>query len=739
MACPDGWWEHVLPQGQLAERLRRAHQPPLTTVGHKNRGKHTARKSDLYLPAVAFPTSTVGTTASSSDEESLEINDPLARFYRHGLQNQMGGSCSRPLGAQQLRRMRTQSAMGYYSQADFASAMAHLKAQKSQQADLEETHGRQPFRINGHHFLSLSATTEYSSEEDIGHSSSDLTRSQSGQMTSNHSYHMNSRSVRATSTSTYVRRPTVSIHGLTEHSWNVIVSGQATGRRLPVHPGNNGRGSVRRVSFDIDAEAKARFNEEEEAQRQQPLRYVAVHQLTGQRSNHPHTLKSTTKHTPMDDLAASGSQHCFNTTSFANPRRRRTRTLSKDGCAWHGQGAKPPSRTGSALSASASPCSSVYMSGSQWAQMMQAHGVDGDVRAQHHQRQHAAHPRAPLAPPTKASSPQEVAVLRSLYSAQQHISRTTAVALTYSKSILAVPAPVLRPLAQFTVLWWVSSATVLALATCLIASYMLTIWDDIRGRKSPVLSPVVDDDARASSDATRTSSTPSSSSAGCSRRSSAIGFTASLALDSLVLNSLHYAAKVPIAVAKSLTPRAVPTPAASRWGSICDTVSGAEHDDDGCSSTPRAFVTSTSSSASTSSSVSRRRKPGPLPTRPPLTSLISSMLLTLVIALGDGLVGAWAKRRSSGDDGKPVVSPSPMAASSPLTRGGGFGFGLGFGDPTNSHEHGKGQQNRSSFFKGGPDGVSLGVRMPASAAAAALVDLRGQVNTSDEADDMDED
>lgn len=674
MPVGDGWWEHVLPEGQLAERLRRAHHDPghssNSTIGRKE-GAEIMNRRNSHAPVTglfAFPSTTSSSAATSSDEDSIHPDriSGKAALHHATRSNHVFGE----------RRQRVQSAADHYTHAGLISAMSRSQtahALSSSSSTDSQFGTRQPFGISGHQFLPLSGTPEYSSEEEADvHDKAGLTRSQSVQSTVRHLQQRTTRttsSSNSSSTSTRVRKPAASIHGLSEQAWNDVLSS----RRLPPHSSqqtvSHGRtGGARRVSFDADAEAKARSDEgdEMERQRQRFLRDVARESATLERSG---TAASSQVNNPLEDLALEGSQHWFNSTSSGPTTRRRTRTLSKDGF-----GNAYPSRThrrsGSAISAPVSPRTSMFLDDRQRTKFMQPLvELRGEAKtAGSHQHFNPSRPRSATPPMSAGPKAHEAAVLRSLQSAHQHITRTTSSALTYSRSILAVPAPVLRPLMQVTMFWWVSSATVLVLATCLLASYMLTVWDDMSGRKVKG-----DRDARA---------TPSSTTnASSSRRSSLVGATAAQALDSLVLNPLHTVARVPIAVAKSLTPRAVPTPAASRRSSLSEQHVGSSDEEE-------SDATSSGPAGEPSTSTRRNKtKPGPMPPRPPLASLIPSMFFTLLLALGAGIVGGWMKKRqteSAAAAAAATAATADRSAASPAVspRVGGSTRPVGYATPS---------------------------------------------------------
>lgn len=168
----------------------------------------------------------------------------------------------------------------------------------------------------------------------------------------------------------------------------------------------------------------------------------------------------------------------------------------------------------------------------------------------------------------------------------------------------------------------------------------------------------------------------SSSSAESSRRSSndweSSGGASSAALDAgrclfdhVVMSPLAYATKWPVAVARSLTPSAVPTPESSRRSSFAER----RHeggDGEGCEAPSRQGSqrgARRDRKEQQGRKSSRPNQPPNMPPRPPLASLIPSMFLTVLLAIGAGLIGGWAKRRSA-DGGASGVQTSAAAGSS---------------------------------------------------------------------------
>lgn len=215
----------------------------------------------------------------------------------------------------------------------------------------------------------------------------------------------------------------------------------------------------------------------------------------------------------------------------------------------------------------------------------------------------------------------------------------------------------------------------MALVGCLFASYMLTAWDDVGETGREVRKQASGmrrwrgtsgNDAESATSKSRRGSGDSISSSGSSDSHFSSTHSAALdagrvVLDSLVISPLTYAAKWPVAVAKSLTPSAVPTPAASRRASFAEQErdsSDAEEGSDGSGRPKPGRKTH-------GGRQSKPTRPQNMPPRPPLASLIPSMLLTLMIAVGAGLVGGWAKRRSGSAS---PAARAEEASSTPSSR-----------------------------------------------------------------------
>lgn len=720
----DGWWEHLLPQGQLAERLRKAHEAQQTTVGRSAGAK--LNKPDASAASSASPSrspsmrNVYAFPSQKSDKESSQ-QPPASPQARSRVQSTMS---TRP----QSGGAHGSSKIGENSRPSSSGSINSINSTHSSSNWAKHALAPPPLTARAgydSHFSPLSRTPEISSgseDEEGQHDATDLLRSQamrpaapaapsrkamrpsSSGGSGNHYSNLHP-SHEASSRSQPPRRPATSLQDMSEEQWREVLVGRSFG---------GGRGSskskTRRVSFDADAEAKARSDEEEEARHQQRL--AAFGRL------HPHQPQHTQQypqsqsqhhhqhsHYPIDDLATSGARHWFNTTSLSGTAsRRRTRTLGKDSF-----GAQPTSRTAdlrpplsssssssssrhrasSATSAPVSPQSSIRLSDSQRARLMQS------LRANQHRG--ATMPSSSLPSPSSTSPPppapassREVAMLRSLQSAHHQISKTTSTALHFSRSILAVPAPVFRPLLQATLLWWVSSATLFALAACLVLSFFLTAWDDMgasasarrRQKKaataaaaatahSESVGRAAPTSSASTSDADDSGSHPDSqpSSTSTSRRSSlasstfhAVDVAGKAALDSLVITPLCIVSKVPLAVAKSLTPTTVPSQTSANGKGK------SQDDDEKQSPSDEATLNAQSSRAGKNDTASGFKKrssgPGPMPPRPPLLSLIPSVFLTLFVFVSATLFEGLAKRQSGGGGSNGSTSGSGWNAVS---------------------------------------------------------------------------
>jgi hypothetical protein len=388
-------------------------------------------------------------------------------------------------------------------------------------------------------------------------------------------------------------------------------------------------------------------------------------------------------HSAIESLAASGAQHWFNAASSSTMSRRRTRTLSRDSLA--AQQTANSRRPGSAGEAAhPSPRGSIHLSDGERDRLKQslaARRTAGNLQGS----------KVALEYP-ETMDLQNLPLSRSLQNAQNSLFRTTNSALGFSRSLLSVPGPLLRPLLQFTLIWCVSGATVMALVGCLMMSYFLTAWDDVtphrkagpsqskgKGSRASAARGEQDDDDSGSSiisseglntgsntTATTTSGETSPGTTPSSRRSSTTMELTRHALDHLVLHPLTYAASVPIAVAKSFTPSMVESASASSRRASLAAEEGARH-----STGPHRYAGTanevvspplTPPASSGTSAPPPPPRPKDLPPRPPLSALIPSMLFTILIAVGAGLVGGWAKKYS-----KPTsrtASPAGSAANS---------------------------------------------------------------------------
>ncbi|PWN28585.1 hypothetical protein BDZ90DRAFT_152276 [Jaminaea rosea] len=651
----DGWWEHVLPQGPLADRLRRAHHEPhrspsSSTIGRSSASVRSSPKAARNV--FAFPGQASRRHHADGDDDSSDNEHAAAPRKSQAaklLAEEMGTSGSG--GGRRRNRQRVQSADGPSTSRSLSELSQHNPVHMQQlhppaphlrpRAHRHSVMPACPSTGSSGHFSPLSRTPEISSGSETEYAPTSTTTSASSTLSRSQSLQINSgRAARSKKSTTF-----------SDQEWQDVLSGRHYKKR-----------SSRRVSFDAEAEAKARSDEENEDE----LRKLRLLHQQQQHQQHKHQSQPHSQHrNPLDELAASGSQHWFNTTSSATIHRRRTRTLSRDG---FGIANPSSSRRAGTGSAPVSPRTSMHLSDAQRAKLLDGLGIEGSGLASH-QHSPAVSPPLPSSsssrPPRYVPAPasqHEVAVLRSLQSAQHHITRTTSTALSYSRSLLHLPAPVVRPLMQATLIWWISSATLFALGTCLLASYCLTVWDDVNGKKRSAEAQwgkkrgatrqEEEDDSHSAS--TSTYASPSATPSASRRASAANALALVEEVGKVVfISPLHFAAKVPLAVAYSLAPRAVPTGSSpSSNGSSSSTTPTKERSRSGSLVAAEGDAAEDATDSQQNEERQRRYKDAkdrPLPPRPPLSSLIPSMFFTLLLALGAGLFGGWVKKHSKGN------------------------------------------------------------------------------------------
>lgn len=701
----DGWWEHVLPEGQLAERLRKAHDPSATslnvpTISRRERRGMSSTPSSPSQQILPAPRSSVflsreildadvsdaGSRASSTagsvssmrtnfdkppksprSTKAADANDST----RKGKAALRGSDSSRsrpqsykePSGIPNTGTRRKPLSQVSYQPKPFPALSLYgsrsplsVTPEVSSGSEAEDDTASTSHRRRTRSAVSLSAMGAAQP-----HTSAGSTSSHTAQL----SYHSSlSRSTgRAASRKVEFELDPVALHKSEGEASRTLQSSL-----LPPRAGSSAAGGISNAQF---------FQVNPSRLPADPLSSVSQRRTTDvPTSQYPSAIES---------LAASGAQHWFNAASSTTMSRRRTRTLSRD--AFASQRTATARRPGSAgESARQSPRGSIHLSDGEKDRVTDSLAARRTGRSMHGSK-------VALEYPTTMDL-QHLPLTRSLQNAQHSLFRTTTNALGFSRSLLSVPGPLLRPLLHFTLIWCVSGATVMALVGCLMMSYFLTAWDDVapsrkaghtqsKGKESQASTRrgEQDDDESGSSTvssyglntgsnttATTTSGETSPGTTPSSRRSSTTMELTRHALDHLVLHPLSYAASVPIAVAKSFTPSMVESASASSRRASLAAEEGTRH-----SAAHHRYVgpekesvspPSTPPTSSATSAPPPPPRPKDLPPRPPLSALIPSMLFTILIAVGAGLVGGWAKKYSKPT---PRTSPSGSAASSGRT------------------------------------------------------------------------
>ena len=203
-----------------------------------------------------------------------------------------------------------------------------------------------------------------------------------------------------------------------------------------------------------------------------------------------------------------------------------------------------------------------------------------------------------------------------LYSSSASLTQTGMasagnIALTLTRQ-LSVP---LRPMLQLTMFLSISSFTCMALAGFLIAGYMVTAWDDVNNRGKKIHSNVSSVTRRVEAGLQWCEKLITGEDSFHHRPSS-----------SIVTAPIRFAFAVPTTIAYKLTPT-----------SISESLGFNENAPPMSSSHQRSSPTPSSSHAHSQSTSS-------IPPRPPLSSLLPSIFLTIMIALGAGLASFFASR-----------------------------------------------------------------------------------------------
>lgn len=248
----------------------------------------------------------------------------------------------------------------------------------------------------------------------------------------------------------------------------------------------------------------------------------------------------------------------------------------------------------------------------------------------------------------RSYQPPDLLLISSLSAAHNQLASAGHLALTFTRS-LSVP---LRPMIHLTMFISVSSFTMMALAGFLIAGYFITAWDDVNKRgkdaktgieasvqwcekllKGSESSNTSDDEGAASSKIPSTASPTSTfvqATNGLRQSTSRI-----------VTAPLRMAITVPMTVAYKLTPHSISTSFSSK--------SDADDDTDS---------TEQASRPQSSRSTSQEKT---LPPRPPLSKLLPSIFLTIMIALGAGLASFFAERAATAQHASAMATGPPLS------------------------------------------------------------------------------
>lgn len=243
------------------------------------------------------------------------------------------------------------------------------------------------------------------------------------------------------------------------------------------------------------------------------------------------------------------------------------------------------------------------------------------------------------------SSVAELAILSSLGAAQAQFASARSIAGALTRQLSAP----LRPMLHLTLLVSISSMAFVALSAFLVAGYLFTVWDDVNSRRHSItqnvssatkglgngvqwtrrmLSGVDVDQAQEPASQDHKSSAQDVP----PRAPRAHNRTAKM-----LMAPLRFAIGVPVAVIYNLTPK----PVREVFSSTGQTSKQTPH--------------------SRSQSDPRFHQ---MPPRPPLSSLLPSIALTVVIALGAGLASFFAERAPTSTSRSPGSRPS-----SPLLNG----------------------------------------------------------------------
>lgn len=276
-------------------------------------------------------------------------------------------------------------------------------------------------------------------------------------------------------------------------------------------------------------------------------------------------------------------------------------------------------------------------------------------------------------PDDAGSDVPDLALLTSLSAASNHFSSAGHLALTLTRQLSAP----LRPVLHVTLFIGISSATCLTLSIFLIASYLLTVWDDVNSRGQNVKRQVgaARRNIEASISWSRRMLTggpvnapepePVSSSTRPSGASSRKRTTS--LMSGVVTAPIKLALAVPATIAYTLTPTAVSQSFGIGGGGSSDAEGADKKRKDSTEfSEPYNLETAANPSAAPGRASSPRPKSSrTLPPRPPLSSLLPSIFFTLLIAVGAGLASFFASRAAAA-----AAAAAATAASNPSSPAG---------------------------------------------------------------------
>ncbi|PWY99293.1 hypothetical protein BCV70DRAFT_115861 [Testicularia cyperi] len=239
----------------------------------------------------------------------------------------------------------------------------------------------------------------------------------------------------------------------------------------------------------------------------------------------------------------------------------------------------------------------------------------------------------------RSMSVPDVALLDSLNVAQKQLASAGSLALTLTRQLSAP----LRPMFHLTLFLSISSITVVSLACFLFASYALTAWDDVGKRTQKVgraagktrekvettlswgmrmlSNPDGSEPSASATEPRRSSRRQHSESNPCGvdgQDRASQGFTKSGHVVFLPL-------RMALAGTGSILHRVAPASIAGLFGQ------------------------SDSVHAKSSRAKNKAGKPSSLPPRPPLSTLVPSIMFTLVLAIGAGLASFFASRRAAAE------------------------------------------------------------------------------------------